>query len=111
MVKDKIFASTLYQTANVITIETSYDNKYNRPEIIERTEQYPCRVSRQSDSYPNTAYANTSMTYRFRGYFEIDANVKKGSVVQVDGVNYIVGLIYKPMNHHIECDLAVKEEA
>lgn len=111
MNKDKLFASTLYQTANVITIATSYNNKYNRPESIESIQQFPCRVSRESHSYPMINSANVSLTRNFRGYFEIDANIKKGSVIQVDGTNYIVGMIYKPMNHHIECDLSVKEEA
>lgn len=31
MNKDKVFASTLYQIAKIMKIETSYDNKYNRP--------------------------------------------------------------------------------
>lgn len=111
MNKDKIFASTLYQTANVITITTSYDNKYNRPESVQTVQQFPCRVSRKNHAYPFTAPSNVTIDGSFRGYFEIDAEIKKGSVVEVEGTNYIVGMIYKPMNHHIECDLRVQEEA
>lgn len=112
MNKDKIFASTLYQTANVITITTSYDNKYNRPESIQTIKQFPCRIARNKNyAYPFTDFANVTIDGRLRGYFEIDADIKKGSVVEVERTNYIVGMVYKPMNHHIECDLRVQEEA
>ena len=111
MTKDKLFASTLYQTANVITITTSYDNKYNRPESVQTVQQFPCRVTRKSNGYAYISPSNISVDSQLRGYFEIDAQITKGCSIEVEGTNYIVGMIYKPMNHHIECDLSVKEEA
>lgn len=111
MNKDKIFALTLYQIAKVISIETSYNNRFNRPEKIERSIEYHCRISRKKDVYPMINPSNISIKPTFRAYFEIDANIESGSVIYVDEVKYIVGLVYKPMNHHIECDISVHMEA
>lgn len=111
MNKDKIFASTLYQTAKVISIKTSYNNRFNRPENIETYVEYPCRISRKKDTYPIIQSSSTAITPNFRAYFEVDANIETGSVICVDDVKYIVGLVYKPMNHHIECDISNNMEA
>ena len=37
MIKDPVFASTLYQTATISSITTSYANKNNRPEHVTNT--------------------------------------------------------------------------
>lgn len=111
MVKDKIFASTLYQIAKVFKIETSYDNKYNRPINIEKFQEFPCRIVRKNTAYPIIDASSIGVNPNFRGYFEIDADIISGSVINVDNVKYIVGLVYRPMNHHIECDLSISTEA
>lgn len=111
MNKDKIFASTLYQTAKVITIETNYDNKFNRPEMVEIVKEFPCRVARTSKAFPIITSSNTAINPQLRAYFEIDADIKEGSVIHVEDMKYIVGFIYKPMNHHIECDVSISMEA
>ena len=103
--KDKVFASTLYQTAYITKTVTSYDNEYNRPETITSTIEYPCRVTRKDNGYLYSQDPKNQVQSNFRGYFEIDAEIKTGDLLTVDNTRYKVGLIYKPMNHHIEADL------
>lgn len=111
MNKDKIFASTLYQIAKIIKIETSYDNKYNRPESIKKEIEYPCRLTRKSSSYIYNTESHKEISINFRGYFEIDTEIKTGDAIYVDNEKYLVGLVYKPMNHHIEVELSIINEA
>lgn len=109
--KDSIFASTLYQTAKVTSITTSYDNEFNRPESIIKTDTYPCRMVRKSGAYPYDSGAANTLNLEFRCYFEIDAEIASGASIEVEGVKYKAGLVYKPMNHHIEIDLLRNDEA
>ena len=108
MVKDKVFAYTLYQTAKVVTVTTSYDNKFNRPETVQHVTEYPCRITRKNASYPSINSSNISINSSIRGYFEIDADIKSGSSIEIECIKYIVGLVYKPMNNNIEADLNIK---
>lgn len=105
MIKDKVFASTLYQTAYIKRTVTTYDNKYNRPETTVETIEYPCRVTRKSNGYLVLQDPKNQTQSNFRGYFEIDADISSGDLIVVDDMKYKVGLVYKPMNHHIEVDL------
>lgn len=111
MIKDPVFASTLYQTANISSITTSYDNKFNRPEKVTNVITYQCRISRKTGAYAEDSGAKNDLTLQFRCYFEIDVDIKSGASIEIDGVNYKAGLVYKPMNHHVEIDLIKNAEA
>lgn len=109
--KDMIFASTLNQIAKVYSIETSYDNKYNRPESIEIIKEYPCRLSRKNNAYPNASNGGIIVVEQMRAYFEIDADIKKGMTIEIEGTKYKAGMPYKPNNHHLEVDMNNISEA
>ena len=111
MIKDPVFASTLYQTATISSITTSYDNKHNRPETVTNVTTYPCRISRKTGANVQDSGAKNDLTLQFRCYFEIDADIKSGASIEIDGVKYKAGLVYKPMNHHVEIDLIKNAEA
>lgn len=110
MIKDKVYASTLYQIATVTRTVTTYDNKYNRPENTISTIEYPCRITRKGNGYLYIQDPKSQVQSNFRGYFEIDADIKTGDLLIVDNIKYKAGLIYKPMNHHIEVDLITNIE-
>lgn len=111
MIKDKIFLSTLYQTAKITMIETTYDSKYNRPTSVEVSLIVPCRISRKSSSFLFAGQGNLVTNTQMRCYLEVDVNIKKGAVIEVDGQKYNAGLVYKPNNHHTEVDISIYEEA
>lgn len=109
--KDMIFAQTLSQNATVISMTYSTDNKYNRPELIETSTDYACRVARKSGAYINDSNAPSTTDNRFRAYFEIDAVIEEGNTIIVDNIKYRAGLVYRPLNHHLEVDISVLQEA
>lgn len=111
MFKDPVFASSLYQTATVSSITTSYANKHNRPETVTNKIDYPCRISRRTGANAFDSGAKNDLTLQFRCYFEIDVDIQSGASIEIDGVKYKAGLVYKPMNHHVEIDLIKNAEA
>lgn len=114
MNKDKIFASLMNCTATVTRIETTYDNKYNRPQVSTVSNNYPCMVAKKGKSYSGYVSnfgPNTGTQIDMRAFFEIDADIKQGDSIMVNGEHFIAGLIYRPMNHHIEVDMRLEKES
>ena len=111
MIKDNIYASTLNQIAKVITITTSYDNKFNRPESIESIKEYKCRVARKSNAYGYNGPGNISLSSQLRCYLEVDVDIKTGMTIEIEGIKYKAGLVYRPNNHHTEIDINNTMEA
>ena len=109
--KDMIFAQTLSQQATVISMTYTTDNKYNRPQQLETSTDYACRIARKSGAYINGSNAPSTTDNRFRAYFEIDAIIEEGNTIIVDNIKYRAGLVYKPLNHHTEVDISVLQEA
>ena len=111
MNKDLIFAQTLSQQATVISQTYSTDNKYNRPLPAETQIDYACRIARKSGTYLNSSNAPSTTDNKFRAYFEVDAVIEEGNTIIVDNIKYRAGLVYKPLNHHLEVDISLIAEA
>lgn len=107
---DKLFKDLLKQSFTIIRTE-SIDTLNH---IVEQQETtygpYPCRIGRPISKFAQ-AMPQTKITQNLRLYTVINASIKVGDIALIDGNNYIVKNIYKPADHHIECDLILHQEA
>lgn len=104
-----MFKGLLNQSFTIIRTESTAGLNH----IVEQQETtygpYPCRTGRPISKFVQSM-PQTKITQNLRLYTVISANVKAGDIALIDGDNYIVKNIYKPANHHIECDLILYQE-
>lgn len=104
-----MFKDLLNQNFTVIRTESTAALNH----IVEPKETtygpYPCRTGRPISKFVQSV-PQTKITQHLRLYTVIDANVKAGDIALISGHNYIVKNIYKPANHHIECELILNQE-
>lgn len=105
-----MFKDLLNQSFTIIRSES----KETSDHIVEQVETiygpYPCRIGRPISKFVKSM-PQIKITQNLRLYTIIVANIKVGDIALIDGNNYIVKNIYKPANHHIECDLILYQEA
>lgn len=99
----------LYQTCIVSRTTETLVKPTNRPtKTTVVTGTYSCLVSRKSPGYViQDGTAATLNMIQLRAYMAVDCDIKKGDLLECEGTKYRVGLIYKPMNDHIEADLTI----
>lgn len=95
----------LYQDCTVTRTTEVLEKPLNRPKKFTVSKNYKCLVSRKSPGYVLQQNPQANIQIQFRAYLEIESDVIKGDLLTCEGIKYRIGLVYKPMNHHIEADL------
>lgn len=75
----------------------------------ETTEPFPCRIGKSTGTFTQGS-PQGKITKGLILYTVINADIKEGDIADTEEGKYIVGNVYRPARHHIECDVTAKKE-
>jgi len=105
-----MFVDYLNKTCTVTRITTAKDaTTHIASKSTSTLGPYQCRIGRATGSLVQGT-PQATFTQSLRLYTVIDADIKTGDIITIDSVKYTASNPYKPANHHIECDITLKQE-
>lgn len=91
---------------------TVTDNTYSFEQTTEQlVGEYACYLAQKRQAAQIQTPAQHIITCSMELLMNLPANIKSGDRACVDGENYIVGYVRKPLNRHIQADVSLEVEA
>ena len=91
---------------------TVTDNTYSFEQTTEQfVGEYACYLAQKKQATQIQTSSMNIITCNMELLMNLPADIKSGDRACVDGENYIVGYVRKPLNRHIQADVYLEVEA
>jgi hypothetical protein len=105
-----ISANMLPQTVQIYrTVEDSTRSFIQTSEVL--VGEYPCYLAQKRQPTQLQLTPQNIVTCSLELLMNLPADIKSGDRANVDGADYTIGYVRKPLNRHIQADLYLEVEA
>ena len=73
--------------------------------------EYPCYISQKQSVVQSQADTQHIVTANLEVLMNLPADIVSGDRLESESRSYVVGLVYKPANRHIQADIHQEEES
>ena len=73
--------------------------------------EYPCYISQKRSGSQEQGNPQHTVSANMEVLMNLPADIRPGDRLECEGIDYIVGLVYKPANRHIQADISQTDES